>query len=73
MYYSRHFRSADGSVPAALGPALNPIGTISTLALVLEPAGEVLSRPGLMDKVMALGADWRDHPLAGPGRAELLQ
>jgi hypothetical protein len=42
------------------------------VAMALEPAGEVLSRPGLMDKVMAQGADWRDHPLAGPGRAELL-
>jgi 2-polyprenyl-6-methoxyphenol hydroxylase-like FAD-dependent oxidoreductase len=33
IYYGRHFRSADGSVPAALGPPLQECGTISVLAL----------------------------------------
>jgi 2-polyprenyl-6-methoxyphenol hydroxylase-like FAD-dependent oxidoreductase len=33
MYYSRHYRSADGSVPFAFGPALQPLGTISSLTL----------------------------------------
>jgi 2-polyprenyl-6-methoxyphenol hydroxylase-like FAD-dependent oxidoreductase len=33
MYYGRHFRSPDGSLPFALGPALMPLGTISSLTL----------------------------------------
>jgi flavin-dependent dehydrogenase len=33
MYYGRHYRSADGSVPFAFGPALQPLGTISSLTL----------------------------------------
>lgn len=33
-YYARHFRSTNGtSLPAALGPALTAVGTISSLAL----------------------------------------
>jgi 2-polyprenyl-6-methoxyphenol hydroxylase-like FAD-dependent oxidoreductase len=33
MYYGRHFRSSDGSRPFGLGPALTPLGTISSLTL----------------------------------------
>ena len=33
MYYGRHYRSADGSVPFAFGPALQRLGTISSLTL----------------------------------------
>ena len=33
VYYGRHFRSADGSLPAILGPAQIPWGTISSLTL----------------------------------------
>ncbi len=33
MYYGRHFRSSDGSRPFGLGPALMPLGTISSLTL----------------------------------------
>jgi 2-polyprenyl-6-methoxyphenol hydroxylase-like FAD-dependent oxidoreductase len=33
MYFGRHFRSADGSTPAWLGPALVHWGTISSLAV----------------------------------------
>ena len=33
LYYGRHFRSADGSLPAALGPPVMHWGTISTLTL----------------------------------------
>lgn len=32
-YYGRYFRSADGSVPGLLGPALAPYGTFSVLTL----------------------------------------
>jgi 2-polyprenyl-6-methoxyphenol hydroxylase-like FAD-dependent oxidoreductase len=33
IYYGRHFRSADGSVPPSFGPLLQPYGSISTLTL----------------------------------------
>jgi 2-polyprenyl-6-methoxyphenol hydroxylase-like FAD-dependent oxidoreductase len=33
VYYGRHFRSADGSLPPAFGPPLQPYGTVSVLAL----------------------------------------
>lgn len=33
VYYGRHFRSGDGSIPAMFGPLLMPIGTISVLTL----------------------------------------
>jgi 2-polyprenyl-6-methoxyphenol hydroxylase-like FAD-dependent oxidoreductase len=33
LYYGRHFRSADGSVPPMLGPGLQECGTVSTLTL----------------------------------------
>jgi 2-polyprenyl-6-methoxyphenol hydroxylase-like FAD-dependent oxidoreductase len=36
MYYGRHYRSADGSEPFALGPALQPLGTISSLTLAAD-------------------------------------
>jgi 2-polyprenyl-6-methoxyphenol hydroxylase-like FAD-dependent oxidoreductase len=35
-YYTRHFRSADGSVPAAIGPPLQPYGSISLLTLAAD-------------------------------------
>ncbi len=33
VYYGRHFRSTDGSVPQLRGPVLSNVGTISTLTL----------------------------------------
>ena len=33
MYYGRHFRSTDGSVPFMMGPPLQEYGTFSTLTL----------------------------------------
>jgi hypothetical protein len=32
----------------------------------------VMACPGVLDKVMALGAGWRDEPLPAPSRGELL-
>jgi 2-polyprenyl-6-methoxyphenol hydroxylase-like FAD-dependent oxidoreductase len=33
MYFGRHFRSRDGSLPAQIGPAIIHVGTISSLSL----------------------------------------
>jgi hypothetical protein len=40
--------------------------------MVLGRAADVMARPGLLDKVTALGAGWRDEPVPAPSRAELL-
>jgi hypothetical protein len=42
------------------------------LAAVLATPDEVLAAPGLLDRVIALGADAPQYPLPGPTRAELL-
>ena len=41
-------------------------------AMVLTRSADVMARPGVLDKVMALGAGWRDEPLPAPSRGELL-
>ena len=43
-----------------------------SVAMVLSRAADVTARPGLLDKVFALGAGWRDEPLPAPDRGELL-
>ena len=41
-------------------------------ACVLRPLDQVLAQPGLPEKAMAAGADWREAPLIGPSRSELV-
>jgi hypothetical protein len=41
-------------------------------AMVLGHPDAVLDRPGFMDNVTELGADWRDAPAFGPGRERLV-
>jgi flavin-dependent dehydrogenase len=41
-------------------------------AMVLDREADVLSRPGMADKVTALGAGWRDEPIPAPSRDDLL-
>jgi 2-polyprenyl-6-methoxyphenol hydroxylase-like FAD-dependent oxidoreductase len=43
-----------------------------SVAMVLSRAGDVAARPGLLDKVIAFGAGWREEPTPAPSRAELL-
>ena len=33
LYYSRHYHSPEGTVPAALGPLLQPLGTLTSVTL----------------------------------------
>ncbi len=42
------------------------------ISLVLELPEVVFARPGVMDKVIELGADWRSQPSFGPDREQLL-
>ncbi len=44
----------------------------ASVAMMLNRAAEVAARPGLLDKVIALGAGWRDEPIPAPSRGELL-
>jgi 2-polyprenyl-6-methoxyphenol hydroxylase-like FAD-dependent oxidoreductase len=39
---------------------------------VLELPDAVLARPGMFEKVVELGADWRNEPAIGPNRDELV-
>jgi 2-polyprenyl-6-methoxyphenol hydroxylase-like FAD-dependent oxidoreductase len=39
---------------------------------VIELPEVVLARPGMFDKVVELGANWRDQPVLGPSRDELV-
>jgi 2-polyprenyl-6-methoxyphenol hydroxylase-like FAD-dependent oxidoreductase len=43
------------------------------IAGVLTTPGELMAEPGLADRIKHAGSDWRDHPLPGPGRKQLLQ
>lgn len=48
-YYGRYFRSADGSVPGLLGPALAPFGTFSVLTLPADNGTWSVTLYGLSD------------------------
>jgi flavin-dependent dehydrogenase len=41
-------------------------------ALVLEPLDKALAAPGTVEKIMDLGAGWREDPIAAPARDELV-
>jgi 2-polyprenyl-6-methoxyphenol hydroxylase-like FAD-dependent oxidoreductase len=42
------------------------------IRFVLQPPAEVFARPGLRDKTLRLGSDWRDEPPFGPTREQIL-
>jgi len=42
------------------------------IGMTLSRAADVAARPGMSDKVTALGGGWRDEPIPAPSRAELL-
>jgi hypothetical protein len=41
-------------------------------ALVLDPLEQALAAPGMADRVLDLGADWRDLPVLAPPRQDLV-
>jgi 2-polyprenyl-6-methoxyphenol hydroxylase-like FAD-dependent oxidoreductase len=43
-----------------------------SVAMVLSREADVLSRPGMLEKVTALGAGWREEPIPAPSRGDLL-
>jgi len=42
------------------------------IRFVLQTPAEVFARPGLRDKVLKLGSDWREEPPFGPTREQIL-
>jgi hypothetical protein len=40
---------------------------------LLATKDEVFGWPGMTDKVLSVGAGWRDGPVFGPDRAELVK
>ena len=40
--------------------------------MALDREADVLARPGMLEKVAALGGGWRDEPIPAPGRDGLL-
>jgi hypothetical protein len=42
------------------------------LAFVMASPGEVLARPEVQKRAPELGGNWRNEPLPGPNREELL-
>jgi hypothetical protein len=61
---SRALVAAAGSDPDCLQAYL-------ALASFLERGVDVLKRPGLIDKVLQVGGNWRERPLSHQGRAPL--
>lgn len=43
------------------------------VAMVLDTPAEVMSRPGMEEKVAEMGGRWREEPSLGPSRAELVE
>jgi hypothetical protein len=43
------------------------------IAGLMSGADEVLAEPGMFERVIATGADWRDAPVIGPDRDQLLK
>ena len=42
-------------------------------ALVLDPLDEALAVPGVRERIMQLGGDWREQPIPAPSREELVE
>jgi hypothetical protein len=43
------------------------------IAGLLQPAADVLASPGVAERVIELGAGWRDEPWLGANREEFLR
>ena len=60
------------ALDAAAGQDPECIRALFDIGFVLRTPDEVFAKPGLRDKVLQLGAGWRDTPAFGPTREELL-
>ena len=60
------------ALDAASGQDPECLRALFDIGFVLRTPAELFARPGLRDKVLQLGAGWRDTPAFGPTREELL-
>jgi 2-polyprenyl-6-methoxyphenol hydroxylase-like FAD-dependent oxidoreductase len=60
------------ALQCAAGKDPEALRALLKIVSVLELPEHVLGEPGVADRVMELGSGWRDEPLPGPTRAELL-
>ncbi|HZU74543.1 MAG TPA: FAD-dependent oxidoreductase [Acidimicrobiales bacterium] len=59
-------------IAAAQGSDGDCIRAALAVAFVLERQADLEGRPDLLDKIRTNGADWRNRPVLGPDRAELV-
>jgi 2-polyprenyl-6-methoxyphenol hydroxylase-like FAD-dependent oxidoreductase len=60
------------SLTFAAGQDPDVFRAMASVITVLDLPDAVLAAPGVLEKVRALGAAWRDDPVIGPSREELL-
>ncbi|MDQ1511052.1 MAG: hypothetical protein QOG50_2896 [Actinomycetota bacterium] len=60
------------ALQAAAGKDPEMLRTFLDIAGVIEAPDKVFARPGLFERVIELGSGWRDEPLPGMSREELL-
>ncbi len=61
------------AMQAAMGSDPEVFRGFLRIAGVLSLPEEVMAQPGLLEKVIELGSGWRDAPVVGPARGELLE
>jgi 2-polyprenyl-6-methoxyphenol hydroxylase-like FAD-dependent oxidoreductase len=61
------------AMEVASGQDGDVLRAFARIAGVIERAEKVFADPALVEKVVALGADWRDAPPLGPSRSQLLE
>jgi len=66
------FPAFNAELEAASGQDPECLRALFDIGFVLRTPDEVFAKPGLRDKVLQLGAGWRDTPAFGPTREELL-
>jgi len=60
------------ALQCAAGKDPEMLRALLKIVSVLELPEQVLGEPGVVDRVVELGSGWRDEPLPGPTREELL-
>jgi hypothetical protein len=60
------------ALDAAFGQDPDCARAVLDIRFVLRGPDEVFARPGLREKALRLGSGWRDGPLLGPDREQLL-
>jgi len=60
------------ALDAAFGQDPDCARAVLDIRFVLRGPDDVFARPGLREKALRLGSGWRDGPILGPDREQLL-